>query len=299
MSFKNVFSAGPKSSMDQIKGLGDGLLGRKPEEGSIAELQGELCAMCPKLSYTQRFWGFGICMGVGFMLSFGSVIRLGDLLVPSRTSLHPLLTRRAAGRVKSTVAARQALLSSAARRAGQAGNPIPFAAVYSIGNCCSLAGTAFLVGPCKQMRNMFAKTRVVATIVYILSIAATILVCVIPLHACRDPADPDPVQPLPSESEDCKKEKLLRVVLVLVAVSVQMVAFLWYCFSYIPYGRTVRAGPAPFAAPTADPCCGGAPHSKLSSAWARAGAERPRTAVPRRAQCLKNCAKKTCKKCAE
>ncbi|CAN0043743.1 unnamed protein product [Choristocarpus tenellus] len=40
-----------------------------------------MCDMCPKLSYTQRVWGFGFCLLLGYVLSFLSTFTLigGDL----------------------------------------------------------------------------------------------------------------------------------------------------------------------------------------------------------------------------
>merc|ERR1719470_831072 len=45
------------------------------------------------------------------------------------------------------------------------GNLKLFAVLYTIGNMMAIGSTLFLMGPMKQLSNMFAKTRAVATIV--------------------------------------------------------------------------------------------------------------------------------------
>mmetsp|Transcript_34916 Transcript_34916/g.31442 ORF Transcript_34916/g.31442 Transcript_34916/m.31442 type:complete len:162 (-) Transcript_34916:25-510(-) len=90
------------------------------------------------------------------------------------------------------------------------GSPTKFAITFTLGNIVSLAGTLFLVGPKKQFKNMGKPTRLVTTIVYISSMVA-ILVCVLFLD----------VPPI----------------VLLLLVIVELCAFVWYCASYIPYGR--------------------------------------------------------------
>ena len=48
-------------------------LGLKKEEPSW---QGEMCALCPKLTYQQRMYGFIGCSGLGYLLSFLSTLFL-------------------------------------------------------------------------------------------------------------------------------------------------------------------------------------------------------------------------------
>lgn len=55
-----------------------------------------------------------------------------------------------------------------------AGRPRDFALMYSCGNILSIAGTSFIVGPCRQLKNMFKKNRWVASVIYIASIGVTV-----------------------------------------------------------------------------------------------------------------------------
>ena len=50
------------------------------------------------------------------------------------------------------------------------GNPVPFVLTYSLGNLCSLLASLFLVGPHRQLANMFDETRKVTTIVFLASL---------------------------------------------------------------------------------------------------------------------------------
>ncbi len=58
------------------------------------------------------------------------------------------------------------------------GNPVKFAILYSFGNIVSLCATMFLMGPCKQFKNMFDEKRRIATIVYLSALAATLVVAI-------------------------------------------------------------------------------------------------------------------------
>lgn len=55
-------------------------------------------------------------------------------------------------------------------------NYTSFAVLYTFGNVLSMSSTALLFGPKRQVTNMFAKKRVLATIAYIVSLAATLVV---------------------------------------------------------------------------------------------------------------------------
>ena len=70
--------------------------------------------ICPNLTFRQRLYGFGICLGIGYLISLGSVV-----------FFHKLV----------------------------AGNPIPFAVNYTLGNLISLGSTAFLIGPRRQLKR--------------------------------------------------------------------------------------------------------------------------------------------------
>ena len=92
------------------------------------ELEDEVCSICPSLTYQQRIIGCVVCQVVGFLISMGSVLRLAELLD---------------------------------------GDPEPFGTMYTFGNIVSICSTCFLYGALKQIKSMFADTRIVATFVYL------------------------------------------------------------------------------------------------------------------------------------
>merc|ERR1712002_641910 len=84
-----------------------------------------------------------------------------------------------------------------------------FAVFYTLGNIVALLSTCFLMGPVKQIKKMFAKTRVVATIVYLGCLITSVTLAL--LH--------------------------VAAIIVLIFVVLQMLAMTWYSLSYIPYAR--------------------------------------------------------------
>eukprot|EP00591_Stephanopyxis_turris_P005105 CAMPEP_0195516296 /NCGR_PEP_ID=MMETSP0794_2-20130614/7066_1 /TAXON_ID=515487 /ORGANISM="Stephanopyxis turris, Strain CCMP 815" /LENGTH=121 /DNA_ID=CAMNT_0040644855 /DNA_START=193 /DNA_END=555 /DNA_ORIENTATION=+ len=80
----------------------------------------EMSDVFPKLTYQQRVIGFGICFGVGYLITF--------------TSFKFFIT----------------LVE---------GKPLPFVCVYTLGNVLSLLSSTFLCGPSKQISNMFHEKR--------------------------------------------------------------------------------------------------------------------------------------------
>eukprot|EP01102_Stenamoeba_stenopodia_P022263 TRINITY_DN9208_c0_g1_i2.p1 TRINITY_DN9208_c0_g1~~TRINITY_DN9208_c0_g1_i2.p1 ORF type:complete len:171 (+),score=20.58 TRINITY_DN9208_c0_g1_i2:177-689(+) len=88
-------------------------------------------------------------------------------------------------------------------------NVTAFGVLYSLGTLCSLCGTGFIVGPLQQVKNMMQPTRIVCSIVFLVSIGLT-LYCAIGLQ---------------------------NVPLVIICVLIQMVALIWYTASYIPFAR--------------------------------------------------------------
>ena len=93
-------------------------------------------AVCPNLNFTQRVYGFGICFGVGCLISLGSMLFFRQLL---------------------------------------AGNPGPFAVNYTVGNVLELTSTSFLVGPARQIKRMTSPTRWGAALVYVGAMVATLV----------------------------------------------------------------------------------------------------------------------------
>lgn len=84
-----------------------------------------------------------------------------------------------------------------------------FVVLYTLGNVMALGSTCFLMGPMKQLEKMFSSTRVVATIVMLLTLVLT-FVCVFVLG---------------------------NKTLALLMVIIQFLAMTWYSLSYIPYAR--------------------------------------------------------------
>ncbi|XP_037083105.1 vesicle transport protein SFT2B-like isoform X2 [Pollicipes pollicipes] len=72
----------------------------------------------------------------------------------------------------------------------------------------STHNTLFLMGPVKQIRNMFAKTRAIATVVVLISIVLTIVAAA-----------------------------LGKKGLVLIFCIIEFLAMTWYSISYIPFAR--------------------------------------------------------------
>uniref|UniRef100_A0A8C4R2N7 Vesicle transport protein n=1 Tax=Eptatretus burgeri TaxID=7764 RepID=A0A8C4R2N7_EPTBU len=84
-----------------------------------------------------------------------------------------------------------------------------FAALYTIGNVTSLCSTLFLVGPVKQLKNMFEPTRLIATIVMLVCLGCTL----------------------------CAAFWWKTKGLALLFCILQFLAMTWYSLSYIPYAR--------------------------------------------------------------
>ncbi|KAI1899328.1 hypothetical protein AGOR_G00060660 [Albula goreensis] len=84
-----------------------------------------------------------------------------------------------------------------------------FIVLYTFGNVCSLASTLFLLGPCKQLKRMFEKTRAFATILMLLFLALTL----------------------------CAAFWWKIFALALLFCILQFLAFAWYGLSYIPFAR--------------------------------------------------------------
>ena len=109
----------------------------------------------------------------GYILSFGSFIRMKDLLV---------------------------------------GNPVPLVVNVTVGNIIALCGTCFMTGPTSQLNRMFHKTRKVASIFYLGSLVATLILLLLPHF-------------------------LFRGLILFLLMIGQYIAITWYCLSYIPFAR--------------------------------------------------------------
>ena len=84
-----------------------------------------------------------------------------------------------------------------------------FAVFYTFGNISALAGSCFLMGPIKQIKNMFKEKRLIATIVMLGALVLTLFAAF------------------------WWKKKLLALLFVVI----QYLAMTWYCISYIPFAR--------------------------------------------------------------
>lgn len=93
-------------------------------------------------------------------------------------------------------------------------NMLLFAMMVTLSNVSSISGSLFLMGPKKQLQKMFEETRLIATIVYLVSIVVTILVAV----------------------------TIKSTALVIICCIVQYCAMLWYGISYIPFARDAVKG---------------------------------------------------------
>ncbi|PNW76044.1 hypothetical protein CHLRE_12g549950v5 [Chlamydomonas reinhardtii] len=84
-----------------------------------------------------------------------------------------------------------------------------FAVMYSVGSVVSVMSTLFLMGPVKQFQRMMEEKRILATIVYIASIAGTLAIA----FTTHNPA------------------------LCLIMLVIQLLALVWYCVTWIPGGQ--------------------------------------------------------------
>jgi len=123
------------------------------------------------LSWKHRLYGFLICFALGALFSLIAIFFVGSIVI----------------------------------------RPSAFAVPYTLGNICALGSTMFLMGPWRQIKNMFNPTRLIATLVYLGALALT-------LYAAFG---------------------LKSAILVLLAVIIQFCALVWYSLSYIPYARTL------------------------------------------------------------
>ncbi|XP_027237540.2 vesicle transport protein SFT2A isoform X1 [Penaeus vannamei] len=86
---------------------------------------------------------------------------------------------------------------------------ILFAIFYTLGNVMALSSTCFLMGPVNQCKKMFAKTRIIATIIMFVALIMTLIAAFV-VH---------------------------KKALALLMVIIQFLAMTWYSLSYIPYAR--------------------------------------------------------------
>ncbi|KAH3765292.1 vesicle transport protein SFT2B [Pelomyxa schiedti] len=85
-------------------------------------------------------------------------------------------------------------------------SPTTFVILYTLSNISFIASTLFIVGPVRQLKNMFNVHRIIATSVFLISIILTIVVVVMDWS----------------------------FILALICAIIQMGALFWYVITYIP-----------------------------------------------------------------
>jgi hypothetical protein len=105
-------------------------LGLEEEPSGLASEFEQAC----KMSYTTRLWCFGICFGLGWLISFLALFAIPQI----------------------------------------ATHPETFASLYTFGNIIALASTGFLFGPCSQLKKMIERKRIFATLLYLFAIGLTL-----------------------------------------------------------------------------------------------------------------------------
>ena len=146
----------------------------------------ENSSLCPSMSLQNRLICFGVCTGVGIMLSIGGSI---NMFFHNYQGIFVLL-----------LSFLNVILG--------------FAVLYSMGTIISLIGSGFLRGPVKQIKALTDTSRLVAVLVMLFSIVITIVAAVVWKNG----------------------------ILSLVFCIFQFFSYMWYCLSYIPYGRDAVTG---------------------------------------------------------
>ncbi|KAI8910726.1 Got1/Sft2-like family-domain-containing protein [Powellomyces hirtus] len=139
-----------------------------------------------ELTKKQRFYGFGICFVLGFVISLLSTL---------------LLT---------------------------VGSIAGFAVFYTCGNIISLLSTGFLIGFKSQFKKMLDASRLTASIVFLVSMVATLVVAFTRGPQCG---------PQCYTGTDIGNWQLKSVLLTLICCFIQFLALFWYSLSYIPFAR--------------------------------------------------------------
>jgi hypothetical protein len=92
--------------------------------------------------------------------------------------------------------------------------PIIFGILYSFGNLALVLSTSFLIGPLKQLKSMFQASRVISTLLFFIALGLTLFSAVY----------------------------LGAILLTILMVIVQFLAFAWYIMSYIPFAQRMVCG---------------------------------------------------------
>ena len=92
-----------------------------------------------------------------------------------------------------------------------AGKPETFAICFSLGVLVSMAGSGFLIGFKRQCRMMFKPSRFLTTFIFLCALALTLIAALI------------------------LKSRLLTLVFMII----EIVAYVWYVLSYLPFGQKI------------------------------------------------------------
>ena len=155
----------------------------------------ENASLCPSMSLQNRLICFGVCTGVGIMLSIGGSI---NMFFHNYQGIFVVLQ----------------FLSKQSKELFFFTAILGFAVLYSMGTIISLIGSGFLRGPVKQIKALTDTSRLVAVLVMFFSIVITIVAAVVWKNG----------------------------ILSLVFCIFQFFSYMWYCLSYIPYGRDAVTG---------------------------------------------------------
>ena len=123
---------------NKAKNKGDGLLGDLKMKA--ADKMSPNHSLCPSLTLKQRVYGWGICFGIGILLSIASCGMLRNLV---------------------------------------RGDVVKFAVIYTLGIMCAIGSSMFLWGPKRQCKSMFDKTRRITTIIFLTCLVSIIACCVV------------------------------------------------------------------------------------------------------------------------
>ena len=137
---------------------------------AAGELNSEMSGLCPSLTYKQRIIGAASCAALGLIIDIFATL---------------------------------ALFMGKAHAAD-------YAVLYTVGNMTAICGSAFVVGPCRQVKVMCKPVRRVAATVYLGTMVATIFVAIY----------------------------VGDLLLIFSMLLVQYCALIWYGASFIPFGRT-------------------------------------------------------------
>ena len=133
---------------------------------------------CPSLPVKYRIWGFITCFLLGFLISILTMLLFFF---------------------------------------GDKSKASRFAIIYTVGNIASLLATFFLIGPMRQLKLMFKKTRIIATIMCLFCIIFTVVFAL----------------------TFYDREKAGHNIIMWILIILQYIAMFWYVLSYIPFARTI------------------------------------------------------------